>query len=514
MLSTDATTICAQWISARRQLSQALCSYEATCNSLCALGLQIGAALECVQPDFLLSIEADLPLLPQEAERIIRPLSSLKKLRNCSVKLVPINRLPSELLASIFSIAICTSQAERPHKDYARHKKVLLNVISSVSSSWRQVTLATPTLWVDITLDRAESVNHATLWLERSRVSPIHLRSLDYHHRSSDQGLAELVGQHSGRFRSLILRVDRALGQQVFYDACVQHTDASVKLELLAVTGEISALEGKPRDMNWPPKDQMDRYLVSVRRLYVKFRSFDDWSSAVFNNLTTLSLCWIEHQVAPTYQELLDMLRASPRLRILELSMFTAAAIPQRHTAPVHLENLQTLWLEGFRFQFVKWLLESIIPQQDGLTLALDDIAYAGYQSIGFELPFSIPDTVRDLYIRSSHQTSFPIDLSGLLESSKHLETLALQCVELEITELIGHPHSGEHPVLAALDLKSCYVTNAARFKAMLARHSVRQLRIFDCEGCPVADEIAELLPGIVVNEEPGDFLTMFSPFD
>lgn len=514
MLSTDVTTICSQWTSARRQLSQALCFYEATCNSLCDLGLQIGGALERAQPDFLLSIEADLPLLPQEAERIIRPLSTLKKLRNCSVKLVPINRLPSELLAFIFSIAICDSQAAQSSKGYARHQSGLLNVISSVSSSWRQVSLMTPTLWTDITLDRSGSINHAALWLERSRHSPIHLRSLGYHYHNSDQDLAELVGQHCDRLKSLVLRVDRDLGQKVFHDACVQHTDASVELESLALTGEINPLEGKPREIPWPPKDQMDRYLASVRRLYVKFRSFDDWTSAAFHNLTILSLCWIEHQVAPTYQELLDVLRASPRLRILELSMFTAAEIPQRHTAPVHLEKLETLWLEGFRFQFVEWLLESIVPQQDGLTLALDDIAYAGHQSIGFKLPFSIPDTVRTLYIRSTHYTSFPVDLSGLLESSKHLETLALQCIELEVEESTENPHSGGYPVLAALDLKSCYVTNAANFEAMLARHSVYRLRMFQCEGFPDADELVEQLPGIIVNEEPGDFLTMFSPFD
>ncbi|KAF8599513.1 hypothetical protein BDV93DRAFT_590841 [Ceratobasidium sp. AG-I] len=513
-MSTDVTAICSQWTAARKRLSQALDSFEAACNSLCTLGFQTGAVLESAQPNFLLSIEADLALLPREAKRITQPLDALKKLRNCSVKLVPINRLPPELLASIFSTAVHDSRVTRPYQDRMRSSLDILNVISSVSSYWRDVTLTTSTLWADIILTRAGGANHAALWFERSRSSPLYFRSLNNYYGFCEKGLAELVGCHSGRFKSLVLRSDCTFGQKLFHDACVQYTESSVKLETLAIIAETKLLSQTLREKNRPPKDQMDRYLTSVRNLYMRFGSFDDWTSSVFHNLTTLSLCSISNTVAPTHEELLGVLIASPRLRSLQLSMFTTSTIPNCHSAPVTLGELEILWLDGLRFQFVEWFLGSIVPQRDDLILILDDIAYADHPSIGLRLPFSIPERVGTLYIRSSHLTTFPVDLSGLLESSVRLKILALRGIKLDIVQTRTSPCDSQHPVLATLDLESCMIADVARFKSILPRHSVRQLRVSECKGCPTADELLEALPGLVVSETPGEFLTMFSPFD
>ncbi|KAF8599514.1 hypothetical protein BDV93DRAFT_609233 [Ceratobasidium sp. AG-I] len=513
-MTVDATTLCIQWTAARKQLSETLCSYEAACNSLCIPGSQTGTAIESAQPDFLLSLEADLPLLPQEAERIIRPLGALKKLRNYSNKLVPINRLPSELLVSIFAITLRAGRAARPRGADGRGPLGLLNAISSVSSRWRQVILATPMLWANIALNTAGGVNHATLWFERSLPAPIHLRSLCYYYGEDEKNMAELTQRHIGRFESLVLRLDNGFGQTLLHDACVQFTEASVKLESLAITGDPCTYNNDPTKVNWPPKDQMDKYMASVRTLYLEFRPFDDWTSTAFHNLTSLNLCWIGRHVAPTHRELRDVLRASPRLRHLRLSMFTVAAIPKRQTTPVKLEQLEVLWLESLPFQFVEWFLGSIVPQRDGLILTLNGVAYVNHQSIGFRLPFVIPDRVGTLYIRSSSLITFPVDLSGLLGSSPRLETLALQGIKLDIIEPTVSSRDIQHPALTVLDLKSCHITHAAMFKAMLARHSVRQLRAFECKGCPSADELVEKLPEIIVSEVPGEFLTMSSPFE
>ncbi|KAF8593146.1 hypothetical protein BDV93DRAFT_529991 [Ceratobasidium sp. AG-I] len=99
----------------------------------------------------------------------------MNQLRNGSTKLVPMNRLPSELLVSIFSIAVNTSPPSRTTCD--SHGISFLHTISSVSSYWRHLSLATPAFWTDIYFARNGGLKHAALWVGRSRSCPLSLAS-------------------------------------------------------------------------------------------------------------------------------------------------------------------------------------------------------------------------------------------------------------------------------------------------------------------------------------------------
>ena len=176
-MSIDAPALCLQWSTAREQLSQAIDAFEAACNALATPGIRAGAILESAQPDFLLSVQTDLPLLTQEAKRAFGFTNTMKKLRNDFTMLVPINCLPSELLSYIFIISIHTSRANRLHRERGKRLIDFVNIISSVSTYWRYVSLGTPLLWADIVLTRPEGLNHAALWLERSSSCPFNLFS-------------------------------------------------------------------------------------------------------------------------------------------------------------------------------------------------------------------------------------------------------------------------------------------------------------------------------------------------
>lgn len=511
-MSTNAKAFCSQWIAARRQLSQALEAFDIACESLDTLGVHANVALKFAQPDFLISVDADFPVLLREADRMTRNLATMRKLRNRSTDLVAINRLPAELLASILSLAVHATRADLSLQVHQKKPLDFVNVVSSVSAYWRHVSLGTPTLWAEISFDRAGGADHAALWLERSRSCPLLLRSLLSEYDSHEQGLINLAGKHSSRFRSLVLGSDTTVGQEIFYNACEQYTEASVPLESLAVVGDLKSSRSNVQRDDLASKKQMNSFLTSVRTLHVKHRLFDGCTLQSFHDLTTLSLSFITSRVGPTCEDLLGVLIASPGLRCLELSYLDMNFMPQRDVTPINLPSLETVSLNFFVNSFARWFLESIIPHSEGIALTLAH--FWEHWAIGFELPFLIPDRVKVLHVVARHSTTIGVDLSGLRRSLTRLQTLALRDARIVLVDSATHQSDTEITALGALDMVSCNIIDTDLFKSTIARHSIRQLRVFECEGCPTTDELLEILPALVISRKPGNFRTTFSPFD
>ncbi|KAF8599508.1 hypothetical protein BDV93DRAFT_546856 [Ceratobasidium sp. AG-I] len=244
-----------------------------------------------------------------------------------------------------------------------------------------------------------------------------------------EQDLDELARRHGSRFKSLIFTMhkENPVGQTIFHAACTQHTEASVRLESLAVYGYYYPSEDSVGNMGWPSKDLMDRYLMSVRFLDVKGRLFDDWTSTVFHNLTTLRLESIADQVRPTCEEFLDVLRASPRLCSLQLDSPLVNAIPSSNANPVTLNTLDLVWLKGSEPEFVRWLLNAIVSHAGGLTLVLERVRDQDRRvTLGLNPPPSMLDGVKILYLLGDcHHRALP-----------RLETLALESVEIQSSDL------------------------------------------------------------------------------
>ncbi|KAF8599506.1 hypothetical protein BDV93DRAFT_609228 [Ceratobasidium sp. AG-I] len=515
-MSVDPTKLCSQWIAARKQLSQAIDAFEAVCNALAALGFQAGAVLESDQPDFVLTVEAELPVLIRGANQLSSSLYTMKKLRNGSPKLVPINRLPSELLTSIFSIAINTGWKDwniRDNRSFRDVEQIPLHFIFSVSSYWRYLCLASPVFWTRIRFYHMRGVNHIALWLERSHPCPLDLFSPNEHYYGRDQGPDELIACYSSRFRSLVFTTSNGydVGWKILCTACDQHTETSVRLEVLAINASGGVHGNTFKNFSLPPKEQMDQYLKSVHTLYVMCRLFDDWTSTVFHNLTTLSLKFIKDKFYPTSEEFLDVLRASPRLCSLEVVGYLIHTPPDFVATPVTLDRLETLWLETTGNQFTKWLLNVIVPHQNGLNLTLANM----WSRVSFsnDLPFSIPDVVRTLYISSKSNPECQLNLSGLAKSLSRLESLAFKGIKIKPRSSTAYYDGTHNAKLATLDLIDCQVRDTPGFISMLSQHPIRQLRMSKCVGCPTKEELLGTISGLVVGGEPKELIRMYSPF-
>ncbi|KAF8599512.1 hypothetical protein BDV93DRAFT_560315 [Ceratobasidium sp. AG-I] len=139
--------------------------------------------------------------------------------------------------------------------------------------------------------------------------------------------------------------------------------------------------------------------------------------------------------MGPTCDKFLNVLLASPMLFSLELTFPKTELTPPLDASPVNLPNLKIIWLIDVSVRFVKWLLESIMPDSGGLTLALDRVADDNNTAREIKLLCSIPGITKVFYVSSVGSLKVELDLSGLLKSLTRLETLAFKNVEIIVVK-------------------------------------------------------------------------------
>ncbi|KZT53274.1 hypothetical protein CALCODRAFT_520192 [Calocera cornea HHB12733] len=178
-------------------------------------------------------LDAQAAALRAEQERIRGELLAVLRERN---SLMPINRLPIELLSTIFEWTLSLQGCGSRYLDRSP-----LN-ISQVCSFWRSVTLETPDLWADIRVGFGAGPNagfhSGTLSqlrerLKRSGSVPLHIT---YKHSGSQQGhecieeVVDTLRKEAPRIRSL-RTVDQVLTNNLF-DSLPAHMP---QLEFLSI---------------------------------------------------------------------------------------------------------------------------------------------------------------------------------------------------------------------------------------------------------------------------------------
>ena len=78
----------------------------------------------------------------------------------------PVQRVPSDLLASIFSIAVLDGDDE---------DSITLSNLMLVCRYWREVAVDSPILWTRVVMGTHHSTDRAVLKLDRSRTAPVHI---------------------------------------------------------------------------------------------------------------------------------------------------------------------------------------------------------------------------------------------------------------------------------------------------------------------------------------------------
>lgn len=255
--------------------------------------------------------------------------AALCKQRN---SLVPIGRLPPELLTNILTLAA---------KDH-RTMTARAMELSAVSARWWKVLAATPAVWVDVRWGDAGCSSA----LQRSRTRPLDICVAKNNKTSrSIAEFVELITPHSARWRSLSWA---APGFDYLKPAFPStHFPLLEELSIEISYPTLFILSDAPK----------------LRTLVLKQVIFP-FSMTQLPALTSLSIESIDIEMLPSVSDLVYLLRSMPLLQTLKLEdllyIRDEPPPPQHFDLPVNLPNLEVLKLKGIVETVVIRLLQTI----------------------------------------------------------------------------------------------------------------------------------------------------------
>ncbi|KAF5311817.1 hypothetical protein D9619_003595 [Psilocybe cf. subviscida] len=300
---------------------------------------------------------------PRQFQRLHREFRS-QYIRNAEESLVPIGKLPNEILGEIFSYvrdaapSIDINERDNVEPLHIRLQQIQWVTVSHVCRSWREVALRTATLWTEPPLIFPV---WATTMLERSQLAAI--RSLDINWSAMRRSVISAAVQHLPRVVDLTLR----------------HMEDGNLEELLneildVETSKLQSLRIRPRGRVWVNRDHNRRSFTlpetnftSTKRLRIlDLWSVDiSWTSHLLSSLTRLWLRDISYARRPTVNELRSMLERMPGLEILSLCdslpVTTSVEAETGSREGVLLRHLKELQLGGKSFE-LKTFATNIVP--------------------------------------------------------------------------------------------------------------------------------------------------------
>ncbi|RPD54637.1 hypothetical protein L226DRAFT_464458 [Lentinus tigrinus ALCF2SS1-7] len=349
----------------------------------------------------------------------------------------PVQRLPNDLLASIFSIAVMDEEEE---------DSITLSNLMLVCQYWRDVAVNSPMLWTRVMMGTHHSTDRAILKLDRSKTAPLHI-CLDFsprmeHGTVSTESIVtamDLVRPAIWRWKTFHLIVPSRPQAHAALSRCKEQAP---QLEVLSVRVSHSMQEDH---YSKPPLPLFERTTPRLRAS--SFTSFNfGWDPALLSNLRVLKLGGYWNGFSPSVDVILKTLRACPQLEELVL----------RNMSDVDPESCTTLTPE--------------VPEQDDYVLA------------------RVSDT-RAIQLPKLRKASFYY--SGNLRTRTILSLLAfpaLECVELcyldNVSPMLEALRRQSLTVLPLrhLRIESCFF-NELRFARLLQRlSSLTSLELVDVE--------------------------------
>ncbi|KAF8601497.1 hypothetical protein BDV93DRAFT_401578, partial [Ceratobasidium sp. AG-I] len=116
-------------------------------------------------PEALRAIEENLEAMKHDERDLRRTQAILKKKRNSYIS--PVNTLPPELLAHVFTIAAT------PVSKHSSSNKCIKRTISRVCSLWRQIALDVCPVWDKVSLTFYDTSEDQQGWAEIELSNPL-----------------------------------------------------------------------------------------------------------------------------------------------------------------------------------------------------------------------------------------------------------------------------------------------------------------------------------------------------
>lgn len=497
--------------SASKLLLVALERYLCACSALETYAISQGL-VDC--------LTKELSLTTAYAAKILHAKAALGRNRNRS-SLVPINSLPTEVLARVFDNLIASQRCNGENvlqDENARaslfnnhkHTHFLMakypGLLTHVCSRWRQIITNSANFWSHVDLAPRHRFNKKLLSLAKAITAQTN-HHLDIHIVDNipgprdpcddDTQLFQFLSSAAKRMRSLDLVIQRpftdfhhSIFQTCFVnaipgtftqlDAYYEHSGGSPRYVFIKVTQNPKRTNSILPDLPEQLLENLWRH-VKVLRLC---RLYPDWASQAYHGLIELRLvssCTPKTSV--TESQLISVLATSPRLRILqfdlEITDSTASAI-----TPVCLNDLEVLNIESLWGDQINIFLRLIAPGSKLSQLAL---RHPG------SLDVSLKDKIRQLfagskltklYLKGSDKHQL---LTELLSLSPNLQNLAIADSRYEERRApMFDPNRGDGnvttgPHLDSVHLELCNV-DLDELLCMLKRHPAHTLTMRHCQ--------------------------------
>ncbi|KAG8765967.1 hypothetical protein FRC12_007172 [Ceratobasidium sp. 428] len=311
-----------------------------------------------------------------------------------SQSIAPINRLPSEILAMIFTLA--SNRCIIHDETDSGSQLVMPTIFSSVCGLWRQISLSTCSLWshLDISMKNFEygvPCHRWELWESRSRPGPLSVHISDegftWGREAAEAMVTEIVSfltPHMTRVSEIHAMSCKSKFPNYMLDvlALWAREGAAKPARLLKIGDHKSAfgdinLRGRLSHTAQPvTTDNFEAFFQSLHTLHLH-RAFIPWDSSVYHGLVDLYLTAGAHspqQWFPTQSQLARVLAACPKLRSLRLTDFTVRLDRDFIPSPIildHLEVLSLLQPNSFDYKIMKRVLPLIGSSSSSFEVSL-----------------------------------------------------------------------------------------------------------------------------------------------
>ncbi|KAG8705302.1 hypothetical protein FRC09_003041, partial [Ceratobasidium sp. 395] len=312
-----------QWKTARTFLSSTIRSYLTVCATLRAsyATLVYQSNEQDTVKEALATICTELESLASEERLLYDTRVSLAAVISNSVTLPNVNRLPPEILASIFGLSRAHCTRDHGHQT---------NGPTSVCRYWRRTALDAAHLWTHIDIGPDIPSGRAKLLLDRSKHAPVHIHVLasrleqgenepnGYESEHLAESMMVVLAPHIYRICTLNVESSGNRGNFVFalLNSWSYHDTANSLLSLrMERTVYASALFLPGQDRT---PESLGRMLLALTSLRLD-RTMFGWDSNAYRGLVDLQLVFSNRDTLLSMMDLASIIAASPDLTTLKL---------------------------------------------------------------------------------------------------------------------------------------------------------------------------------------------------
>ncbi|KDQ14335.1 hypothetical protein BOTBODRAFT_145714 [Botryobasidium botryosum FD-172 SS1] len=382
------------------------------------------------QTDIFSEIDKRIGKMEDMEAQLFECRAAMQAFRNRSTTLVPINRLPSECVSQILTMA-CTPEPVRKEDSNSRRPqhpgKPFCLALSRVCRRWRNIALDTPRVWACIEFPDAPRFRYSELMLERSGGRPLYLRLDNPRLQALGQNVLHLLRRYiSNRYISLTVIISSRREAEFILarlDEHMAHPPQIIELVLAILDDKTQEFP----DMVGPDEYEVSVPMNGIRSLHlISIRLFQCIIPACAN-LVELRLSHIS-SLGYAMRRLQDVLRSCHQLAFLHLNDVVTSYNHKDSRDPIMMRSLRVIEIVKARGWFIGLLLHTLVaPVLETLIL---EAAYEP-SGVGRSLPVFLPTS--NQHLRRLSLMDIPVlqdDLVPTLEDIPHISFLQLSRME------------------------------------------------------------------------------------